>query len=395
MKKTYLYLIYILISVSFIGVIGYFLIWGRSSKVSPYHLEAISRGEVAVQVRATGTINPTLIVNVGSQVSGMITKINVDFNSTVRKGQIIAELDTTSLAGTVNQSRANLAQQQAALKSAKLTLTRSTELHEKSLISDASFDSASTAYKSDKAQVDQAQAQLDGDLENLRHAVIRSPIDGVVISRDVDIGQTVASSLSAPQLFSIGNDLKTMQVEASVDEADIGGVIVGQNVTFTVDAYPDDEFTGVVSQVRLSPVVVQNVTTYTVIIAVPNPDLKLRPGMTATITILIDKKENVLRVSDTAIKFQPPQDILNKFSGGIIKTDNGIPKSVKAKGVHTAGTTVQIWMLDEQKQPRPVAVTLGLDNYRFIEISGDNVKEGDSVIVGMESAETGSLTDNH
>ena len=363
----------------------YFAFLRNRSEKQIYQTERITRGSVVVQVRSTGTIEPIKTVEVGSQVSGIIKKLYVDFNSSVKKGQIMAQLDTTFFAATVRSSKADVANAEAVLKNARINLDRIKVLHQKLLSSDASFDSATTAYSSAAAQLKLAQATLTGDLTNLSYTTIRSPIDGVVISRDIDIGQTVASSYQTPKMFEVANNLKQMQVEASVDEADIGQVKNGQSVTFTVDAYPDEEFTGTVSQIRLDPEVSQNVTAYTVIVMVENPDLKLRPGMTATITVLINKHDGVLRIPDLALKFNPPPELISKLADDkLIDTSLiGMRRFPPNQG--------RIWVLDNNKIPRPVAITTGLDNMRYIEITAGELKEGDTVILGLQGNELATL----
>jgi len=435
-KKIYLY--NIILAIVILSTAGYFIFFNSGSDDIKYRTEKVSHGDVTIQVRATGTINPMRTVLVGSQVSGIIEKIYVDFNSEVKKGQIIAQIDSTSLYASVKQAEANVERTQAQANDAKRNLTRTTELFKKNLVSQADLDAATTAFESSVAQLKQTQAALDQSRVNLRYAIIRAPIDGVVISRDVDVGQTVASSFQTPKMFSIANDLKRMQVEASVDEADIGQIVVDQDVTFTVDAYPDEKFQGSVSQIRLSPITVQNVVTYTVIIDVPNPDLKLRPGMTATVSILVNKRENVLRVPTLAIRFQPPQEVLEKIikekskesdekqisESKIEKKDSLQPKDKArrmeyrqgrqegdqkgwdqkraemmrqgfnrqhdhqegqdqmSRGKFPSVKMAQIWILENGKTLKSIIVRTGLNDNRFVEIMTENLKDGDEVIVG-------------
>ncbi len=391
-----------------------------------YRTEKVTRGDVTIQVRATGTINPMRTVQVGSQVSGIIEKIYVDFNSEVRRGQMIAQIDSTALNASVKQAEANVERNQAQVNDAKRNFTRTTELFKKNLVSQADLDATTTAYESAIAQLKQTQAALDQSRVNLRYAIIRAPIDGVVISRDVDVGQTVASSFQTPKLFSIANDLRRMQVEASVDEADIGQITIGQEVTFTVDAYPDEQFSGSVSQVRLSPITVQNVVTYTVIIDVPNPDLKLRPGMTATVSILVNKRENVLRVPTLATRFQPPKEVLeNLQTEKISSTDekqitqdrkdqnksgqkaggreegqykrgmkrNDSPKTETSHGdwlqkKRAESKMAKVWILEGGKNLKSIALKIGLNDNRFVELLSEQLKEGDEVIVGTTNGST-------
>jgi len=296
-----------------LGAAGDYVYRNSAATQYAYRTEAISRGDIEKIVRATGTITPLQTVKVGSQVSGTIAKLLVDFNSTVHKDEIIAVIDSTFLSASVREAEANLQRTKAQLNESERTLNRTRELFAKDLVSQADLDAAITTYETSVAQAKQTEAALERAQVNLRYAVIRAPIDGVVISRDVDVGQTVAASLQAPQLFVIANDLKKMQVEASVDEADIGQITAGQTATFAVDAYPEENFQGTVTQVRLSSLTVQNVVTYTVIIEVPNPQQKLRPGMTATASILIDRRAGALRIPAVALRFTPPQDVLDNI----------------------------------------------------------------------------------
>ncbi|MBM4166781.1 MAG: efflux RND transporter periplasmic adaptor subunit [Ignavibacteria bacterium] len=311
MKKT---LLYIFLVVAVLGSSGYYYFNNSKTEEVQYRTEKITRGDIVVRVRATGTINPKRNVQVGSQVSGTILKLFADFNSVVHAGQVVAIIDSTFLFASVKESEANLERVQAQVNEAQRNLNRIKGLFEKGLVSQAENDKAQTDLETANAQRKQSHASLERAKVNLRYAVIRSPIDGIVISRDVDVGQTVAASFQAPKLFVVANDLQTMQVEANVDEADIGQVKEGQEVTFTVDAYPEEEFKGTVTQVRIAPIQVQNVVTYTVIIEVPNDEMKLRPGMTATVSILVNKRENVLRIPALALRFQPPMDVLEKIS---------------------------------------------------------------------------------
>jgi HlyD family secretion protein len=413
MKRIYLYII---IGIIVVGTAGYFLLWNSSSNEVKYRTDKVTRGDIVQQVRATGTINPVQTVQVGSQVSGTIQKMYVDFNSRVHKGQIIAQIDSTFLYAAVKQAEANVERNQAQVNDAKRTLTRNTELFSKNLVSQADLDAATTAYEAALAQLKQTQAALDQAKVNLQYAIIRSPIDGVVISRDVDVGQTVASSFQTPQLFQIANDLTHMQVEASIDEADIGQIADGQAVTFTVDAYPGQEFHGKVSQVRLSPVTVQNVVTYTVIIDVPNPDLKLRPGMTATVSVLINERKDALRVPTLAIRFQPPQDVLESFQqqykGGMngsapdsmqrarwMQRSNQLSQGEGGSGErHFGGGMMQrdpsgatkaarVWVLVNGKDLKPVFVRTGINDNRYVEIASRDLKEGDDVVIGMTASD--------
>jgi HlyD family secretion protein len=283
----------------------------------------ITRGEIIDAVASTGTLQAVVSVTVGSQVSGNIAWLGADFNTIVRKGQVIAKLDPTLFQAQVAQSTAALGNQRAqAAKDAvnlnyqKITYQRNLDLKARGIIAQDVFDASKSAMDQaaaqvelDKAQIAQAQAQLNSSQTNLEHSIIESPIDGIVTQRSVDVGQTVAASMTAPQLFIIAADLTKMQVSASIDESDVGRVRPGQNVTFRVDAYPGEEFSGTVAQIRLNPIVVNNVTTYATMINVPNNDLRLKPGMTANLKVQIARRPDVLRVPNTALRFRPNADM--------------------------------------------------------------------------------------
>ena len=288
------------------GSYWFFIKPGNSISIE-YRFDQVKRGDISLVVSATGTLEAVTTVEVGSQVSGRISRLYADYNTVVHKGDVIAQLDPTFLEAQVKESEANLARAEANLRNDRRVLKRQQELFNKKLISQAEYDQSLASYEASEATVNQLQASLDRARVNLRYATIRAPIDGVIISRNVDVGQTVAASLSAPVLFVIANDLKKMQVQASVSEADIGQIYIGQQASFTVDAYPDNRFSGRVSEVRLEPIIQQNVVNYIVIIDVPNPDLKLMPGMTATVTILVQERRGVLRVPNLAVRFRPPK----------------------------------------------------------------------------------------
>ncbi len=320
MRKT----LFVLAAVAVIaaGAYGYYRY--TQKPVAPTITTArITRGDIAETVGATGTLQAVTTVQVGTQVSGTIQELNADFNSLVRKGQVLARLDPSLIQSQIEQARANLIRAEAdlerlrvALDDARTKLTRARELSEKKLIAQTELEAAEVAVRSAEAQlrsqqagVTQSQASLKQNEVNLAHTVIESPIDGLVISRNVDVGQTVAASMSAPTLFVLAADLTKMQVLASLDESDVGRIRPGQLVRFRVDAFPTEEFTGNVTQVRLQPTTVQNVVTYQTVIDVPNPGLKLKPGMTANVNIEIARRADVLRVPNTALRFRPTPEI--------------------------------------------------------------------------------------
>ncbi|RPI54429.1 MAG: efflux RND transporter periplasmic adaptor subunit [Acidobacteria bacterium] len=320
MRKSLL----IVVAVAVLAGGGYAYYQYRQKPPAPtINTARVTRGDLAEAVGATGTLQAVTTVQVGTQVSGTIQQLNADFNSLVHKGQVLARLDPSLFQTQIEQARANLIRAEAdlerlrvALDDAKTKLNRARELSEKKLIAQTELEAADVAVRSAEAQlrsqqaaVTQSTASLQQNQVNLQHTVIESPIDGLVISRNVDVGQTVAASMSAPTLFVLAADLTKMQVLASLDESDVGRIRPGQVVRFRVDAYPNDEFTGSVTQVRLQPTTVQNVVTYQTVIDVPNPQLKLKPGMTATVNIEIARRTDVLRMPNTALRFRPTNEI--------------------------------------------------------------------------------------
>jgi HlyD family secretion protein len=308
MKKK---IIYSSVGTLVLIVLVYFLFFSGSKQKYDFRFDKVSQGDVNVYVTATGTVNPVTSIDVGTQVSGIITKLYADYNSVVRKGQVIAQIDTTFLVQSVRDAQATLDKAKAQAADSKRTLDRTKALFDRQLSSQADLDVATTANETNAATLISAQASLDRAKINLQYATIYAPIDGVVINRAVNIGQTVAASLSSPTLYTIGNDLRKMQVQTTVDETDIGRVSIGQPGTFTVDAYPDDKFSGTVSQIRLAATNVSNVVNYIVIIDVDNNELKLMPGMTANVKLLVGNSMNVLRVSNVALRFQPPAELID------------------------------------------------------------------------------------
>ena len=316
-------LTFIILAVALAGGGIFYYRWRHAEKPAAPVTAAVTRGDVIAKVDATGTLGAVTTVQVGSQVSGTIKALHADYNSRVKKGQVVAELDPSLFQTQVEQARATLIKSQSDMERAKVDVNdtaikaqRSQELYDQKLIARNDLDTATAAaataeasFKSAEAQVTQARAALNQNQVNLDHTVIRAPIDGIVISRSVDVGQTVAASLQAPTIFVIAQDLTQMQVSASIDESDIGRVAPGQPVTFKVDAYPTQTFRGRVSQVRLEPKTDQNVVSYTTMIDVPNEDLKLKPGMTANVTVQIAMNENVLRVPNSALRFSPTPEL--------------------------------------------------------------------------------------
>jgi HlyD family secretion protein len=342
-----------------------------------YDMAPVERRDISSFVTAIGNVSAVTTVEVGTQVSGTIREIYVDYNSTVNKGQIIALIDPTTFEAQVEQAKANLMhakaglqRAQATLADAKRNLDRQKMLWERDLIARSDLDSAQTNYdlavagvSEADANVLQAQASLKKVETDLGYTRIYSPVDGIVVSRDVDAGQTVAASFQTPTLFTIAQDLTKMQIETNVDEADIGEVKEGLSVTFTVDAYPNAVFSGRIKQVRIASSVVENVVTYPVIIDVSNPDLMLKPGMTANVTIITDKKENVLAVPSAAFRYRP-----SAYEGELLR-----------------GRV--LWVLEEGR-PLPIQVETGISDGAYVEIKSDDLKEGDRVITGEEAGST-------
>ncbi|MBI5562177.1 MAG: efflux RND transporter periplasmic adaptor subunit [Deltaproteobacteria bacterium] len=350
-----------------------------------YGMEAAVIGDIEAAVTATGTVNPVTTVLVGTQVSGTIKAIFVDFNSPVKKGQVIAEIDPAIVQAQVDQARANylsakanLDKSKAARKDAMRSFERNKGLYGRNLIAKSDLDTAETNYESAEAQIAVAEAQIaqtEAALRlaetNLQYTRIASPVDGIVVSRNVDAGQTVAASFQTPTLFTIAQDLTKMQIDASVAEADIGKIEPGLPVEFTVDAYPGQTFKGGVSEVRNSPIVVQNVVTYDVVIKVDNPELKLKPGMTANVSIIYSSRKGVLTVPNAALRFVPPKPpnkggVENKEAGGgRVGGGNGAPG---------------VWVLEDGK-PRKVKVAAGISDGNSTEILSGGIKEGQELIV--------------
>lgn len=332
---------------------------------------AITRGDIVSEVTATGELNALTVVQVGTQVSGTVQEIYVDFNTPVKAGQIIALIDPSVLRLTLNESQASLAVNESAVKSAQAALSdsqrkydRNKELFSRNLIarsevdtSGADVDMKKAALQEAQSRVKQAKAALERARTNLNYTQIKSPVDGVVIDRQVDAGQTVAASLQTPTLFKIAEDLTRMKIEAKVDEADIGTVAEGQNVTFRVDAFPDETFSGKVVQVRIAPNSSENVVTYTVIIHVDNDEQKLKPGMTANVSIKTAKAENALRIPVAALRFTPPEDLLETIS---FDRDILTAKKTLHSGI--------VWPERDGIMMRPVQVVTGITDSRWVEL---------------------------
>ncbi len=384
--------------------------FGTTSNKIPYVTVPVKRANVSQVVSSTGTLQAVVTVQVGSQVSGTIEKLFADFNTKVKAGQIVAQLNQDKFKAAVDQARANLlaaqsnlAKSEVSAADAKRTLQRNTELMKRQLIAQSELDAAQTAHDAaltqldvNRAQIAQAQAALNHATVDLNNTVIHSPVDGIVISRNVDVGQTVAASLQAPTLFTIANDLSKMEVHTNVDEADVGDIQEKQVVTFSVDAFPTRRFKGRVYQVRNAPTVVQNVVTYVAVVRIDNKDLLLKPGMTANVQFLVSQREDVLTIPNMAIRFKPAQDtneaqeLLRQEQRRAAATPNAKRTSrFGGRSGARAGRQVRIYVLRDSKAD-PVQVELGITDGSKTEIRGGGVGENDLVIVGMASGAASS-----
>lgn len=313
MKKKIFSKVWIgMILVIVIAVAAWLLSGGKKEEKINFKQEKVATHTLQNSITATGTIEAVTSVTVGTQVSGIVNKLYVDYNSVVKKGQVIAELDKTNLISELNTAKANLASTESSLSYQSANMKRYQTLYKKGLVSADEYENALLAYRQAKEQVASSRENVQKAQTNLGYATITSPIDGTVISKSVEEGQTVAASFNTPELFTIAKDLKNMQVIANVDEADIGGVAVGNRVNFTVDAYPDDTFEGVVKQVRLEATTTNNVVTYEVVISAPNADLKLKPGLTANVTIFTKEQADILSVANKALRFTPTKETVGK-----------------------------------------------------------------------------------
>jgi HlyD family secretion protein len=371
------------ILVAVVGAAGAGWFWWQERSQPPiserYEVEPVSNGELTQTVTANGTLNPVTLVNVGTQVSGTVKRLYADFNDEVKAGQLLLELDPTTLQAVVEQTRAELASAEADLRLAHSDEARLRELFDQEYVSRQEMDKAVQTREGAQARVQAARAKLERDIANLDYSRIRSPVSGVVVSRQVDVGQTVAASFQTPTLFQIAQDLTRMQIDTSVAEADIGRLVEGQPARFTVDAFPGRRFEGEVRQVRLNPTVQQNVVTYNVVVAVSNPDLVLLPGMTAYVSFVIEQRENALLVSNAALRFRP--DGAARDGARARNNASGETRGAGAPGARRAahaGSTVYVVRGNELVG---VPVQTGISDGRFTEITGGELKAGDEVVV--------------
>src|SRR6266852_1620218 len=357
----------------------------RNGRAANYQSATITRGPMTQAVTATGTLNPVVNVQVGSQVSGNIAKLFADFNSQVKAGQVVAQIDPALFQATVTQAEGDLASAQAALELAKVNTTRTQELFAKKNSSQADLDQAMANLHQAEANVKIKQGALDKAKADLDHCSITSPVDGVVISRNVDVGQTVAASLQAPVIFQIANDLTKMQIDSNVAEADVGAVQVDQDVDFTVDAFPTRTFHGKVTQVRNAPITVQNVVTYDTVIGVNNSDLKLKPGMTANVSIIIEHKDNVLQLKNAALRYRPPDAATAEQPKPTSSPSGQRPTAARERRPERT-----VYVLSYGR-PKAVQIKTGISDGIMTEVT-EGLKEGDRVVTAELSSPSASAS---
>jgi HlyD family secretion protein len=408
-QRRYLIIAIVVVVGVLVGL--FFLRRGKDKGGDQYRTEAVSRGNISATVNATGTLSAVTTVQVGSQVSGIISKLYVDFNSQVKQGQLLAELDPTPFLQQVEQRQADVTKSRIDVANTQLNYNRQKRLGAAGLVAQSEVDSAKAAYDASRAQLAQSMATMKQAQTNLNYTKIFSPIDGQVVARQYDIGQTVAASFSAPTLFTIAKDLTKMQVQADVDQSDIGQIKPGEPVQFTVDAYPEEQFRGQISQVRLNATVTQNVITYPVIIEVPNPEGKLRPSMTANVTIQVDTVRDVLRVPNSALRFRPETVPGQQAGGGGSRSGSagsaagGSARSSRQStgegsgspsggggagrgGRRQPGQTVYVLNQGEDKKSalRQVRVMTGITDGRYTQVTkvlSGALNPGDPVVTGV------------
>ena len=384
-----------LITSVILALAGGAFVWYRAHEAKApeqrYRLQTVEKGDLTQTVSANGTLNPVVLVNVGTQVSGTVTKLFVDFNDKVEKGQALLELDQSLLSAQARQSAANVGNVLATLDLARANESRMKALFEQEYVSRQEYDQAVQARKSAEAQLAQSRAAADKDKVNLNYTIIRSPVSGIVVDRVVDLGQTVAASLQTPTLIKIAQDLSEMRIDSSFAEADIGKIREGQKVRFTVDAFPDRNFTGEVQQIRLNPTTTQNVVTYNVRVSLENPDHILLPGMTAYVNIGVAQRKDVLLVPNAALRFKPAEADEATADKGGEKTAaatgpggaprNGNAGDGKGRGKKREGNNGRVYVV-EGRTIKPVQVQIGITDNRNTEVLGGELKPGDTVVIG-------------
>lgn len=373
----------IIIAIILLGLVGGGFYYYKKNKIlrpeQLYRLQEITKGDVTQSVSANGTLNPVTLISVGAQVSGRVSKLYVDFNDHVEKGQILLTLDDSLFTAQIAQSEGTVRNAQASVELAQANEARIRSLFALEYVSKQELDQSVQALKSARAQLDTARGQLRRDQTNLSYSIIRSPVSGVVVDRVVDVGQTVAASFQTPTLIKIAQDLSKMQIDSSFAEADIGNIKVGQQAKFSVDAFPNRNFEGAVKQLRLNPTVTSNVVTYDVVISVDNPEQILLPGMTAYVNIMVAKHDNVLLAPNAALRFRPKQD--ESQTGKETRTEGQGQRAGKKKAGQEDLSAGKVYVIRDGKLT-PVRVSIGISDGRFTEITSDDLKINDKVIVG-------------
>ena len=406
MKKIILLLFVLVLS----GAGWWFFTRNGEEERSPYRFVTLERGDLESVVSSTGNLEAVVTVQVGTQVSGIVSKIYADFNDRVRKGQVIALIDTTLLVSAVRDAQANLERNRAQLDFARQEFERIRDLFAKDFTTEVEYNTAKYNYDVARASTQSAQVNLERARRNLDYATIRAPISGVVIERNVDVGQTVAASFSAPQLFLIANDLSQMQILASVDESDIGLIREGQEARFTVQAYDDRTFTGAVRQVRLQSQMQENVVNYTVVVDVDNRDGLLLPGMTATVDFIIEQASDVLKAPNAALRFRPTQAMMTAFRERMARRRANAPDSVRSRfarqrpgggnggfpgaGGRRPSNVATLWYLDDEGNVTAARVRTGITDGQMTEVRGRNLEPGMQVIAGVTQAGASAGTAN-
>ena len=385
--KKYIKKIIIIALLAVVAFAAYHFFMKEKPAVITLQTDKVTQGDVTTEVTATGSVQPVDEVEVGTQVSGLVSKIYVDYNSQVKKGQLLAELDKTNLQEMVVNATANYNSALNELNYQQQNFDRQKKMYEAQVISQSDYEQAVYQFNNAKTNVAQRLTTLNQAKTNLGYANIYSPIDGIILSKEVEEGQTVAASMSAPTLFKIAKDIKRMQVEVNVDEADIGQVKVGQRVSFTVDAYPQEEFSGRVTQVRLSPTTTANVVTYKVIVEAENPDEKLKPGLTATIAIYTNELKGVTIVPAKAINFTPDTDLLRQYYA-----QKGITAEAPKKE-RSRGKQKQVWVVNADGSLAPQAVSIGSNDGINVQILS-GVEAGTEVATALSSMNP-SMTGNN
>ena len=396
MKKKILIPVIILV---LLLISSYYFFFTGDKKTQQFTFVQVSRGTISQTITATGTLQAVTTVDIGTQVSGKITKLYVDFNDHVRKGQLLAVIDTTNLVTQVNDGRSNLEKAKANYHQAQVTNEKNKVLYQKNYISELDYLTSQTNVESALADMKSAQSALDRAITNLGYAYIYAPISGIIQNRAVEAGQTVAASLSAPTLFTIAEDLERMEILANIDESDIGQISLGQKVDFSVQAYPDKKFWGTVVQKRINSAVVSNVVNYTVVVNAENKDHFLLPGMTATMDFFIQQRDSVLTVPNAALRFTPTDDMLADYQKEQAKLNGGKPDTTRKGNWNRQGGKPQksqfgrLWYFDQNGKLQMSGVVLGITDGKNTEIvKGRNVNEGMNVISGIVDNSTAAST---